>query len=78
MRRPLNSSAALAYVQAWPEQPGVDTVTPGEHHWPILRRLFEATGAAGNLTADAHIAAMALEGGVAVYSCDRDFARFPG
>jgi hypothetical protein len=78
MRRPLTSTAALSYVQSWLEQPCVETVAPGEHHWPILRRLLEATGAAGNLTADAHIAAIALERGAAVYSCDRDFARFPG
>jgi predicted nucleic acid-binding protein len=51
---------------------------PGEHHWQILRRLLELTGAAGNLTAAAHIAAIALERGAAVYSCEHDFARFPG
>jgi toxin-antitoxin system PIN domain toxin len=78
MRRPLLPAVALAIVQSWLEQPCVETVAPGEHHWPILRRLLEATGAAGNLTSDAHIAAIALERGAAVYSCDRDFARFPG
>ena len=51
---------------------------PREHHWPILRRLLEATGTAGNLTSDAHIAALALERGAAVCSTDHDFARFPG
>ena len=33
---------------------------------------------AGNLTSDAHIAALALEHGAAVCSTDHDFARFPG
>ena len=78
MRRPLTPAAALAFVDSWLEQPCVEAVAPGEHHWPILRRLLEATGAAGNLTADAHIAAIALERGAAVSSCDRDFAPFPG
>ena len=78
MRRPLTPAAALAFVDSWLEQPCVEAVAPGEHHWPILRRLLEATGAAGNLTADAHIAAIALDRGAAVSSCDRDFARFPG
>jgi toxin-antitoxin system PIN domain toxin len=78
MRRPLAPSDALAYVQSWLEQPCVETLAPGEHHWPILRRLLEATGAAGNLTADAHVAALAIERGARVYSCDHDFARFPG
>jgi toxin-antitoxin system PIN domain toxin len=78
MRRPLPLAAALAYVDSWLQQPCVEAVGPGEHHWPILRSLLEATGAAGNLTSDAHIAALALERGASVYSADHDFARFPG
>ena len=78
MRRPLSPSAALAYVQSWFEQPCVEPLAPGEGHWPILRNLLEATGSAGNLTTDAHIAALALERGARVYSSDQDFARFPG
>ena len=78
MRRPWPPAVALAIVQSWLEQLCVEAVAPGEHHWPILRRLLEGTGAAGNLTADADFAASALERGAAVYSCDRDFARFPG
>jgi uncharacterized protein len=78
MRRPLALAEALAYVDSWLQQPCVEIVAPGEHHWPILRRLLEATGTAGNLTSDAHIAALALERGAAVCSTDHDFARFPG
>lgn len=33
---------------------------------------------AGNLTTDAHIAALAIEQGYAVYSADNDFKRFAG
>jgi len=36
------------------------------------------TGTAENLTSDAHIAALALEQGYAIYSADNDFKRFPG
>jgi uncharacterized protein len=78
MRRPLPLADALAYVDSWLEQPCVEAVAPGEHHWPILSSLLEATGSAGNLTSDAHIAALALERGAAVCSGDHDFARFPG
>ena len=78
MQRPLPPSDALAYVQSWLEQPCVEAVAPGEHHWSILRRLLEATGVAGNLTSDAHIAALALERGACVCSTDHDFARFAG
>jgi toxin-antitoxin system PIN domain toxin len=78
MRRPLPPAAALDHVASWLRQPCVEVTLPGEHHWPILRRLMEATGTAGNLTSDAHIAARALERGAAVCSTDHDFARFPG
>jgi toxin-antitoxin system PIN domain toxin len=76
MRRPLAPDAALAYVDAWLQQPCVETVAPGERHWPIPRRLLEAS--AGNLASDAHIATLALERGAAVCSTDHDFGRFPG
>ncbi len=78
LRRPLPPSDALTYVNSWFEQPCVMAVAPGERHWAILRNLLEATGTAGNLTTDAHIAALALERGAHVYSSDHDFARFPG
>ena len=32
----------------------------------------------GNLTSDAHLAALAIEHGAELYSSDSDFARFPG
>lgn len=78
MRRPLPLADAIAYVDSWLQQPCVEAVGPGEHHWPILSSLLEATGAAGNLTSDAHIAALALERGASVCSADHDFGRFPG
>ena len=34
------------------------------------------TGTAGNLTSDAHLAALAVETGATVYSADTDFKRF--
>jgi toxin-antitoxin system PIN domain toxin len=78
MRRPLPLAAALAYVQSWLRQPCVEAIAPGNQHWPILCRLLEGVGTAGNLTSDAHIAALALERGATVCSTDHDFARFPG
>ena len=38
-----------------------EPVGPGDGHWPILRNLLRWSGTAGNLTSDAHIAALALE-----------------
>ncbi|MYE20694.1 MAG: type II toxin-antitoxin system VapC family toxin [Rhodospirillales bacterium] len=76
--RPLQADDAAAFVDGWLDQPFVEPVGPGARHWPILRNLIGAVGTAGNLTSDAHIAAMAIERGATVYSADHDFGRFPG
>jgi len=78
VRNPLSADQAFAYVDSWLEQPFVRTVSTGENHWPLLRNLMATSGAAGNLTSDAHLAALAIEHGAAVYSTDHDFQRFPG
>jgi toxin-antitoxin system PIN domain toxin len=76
--RPLPANAALAYVDEWLRLPTVEAVGPGPQHWRILRNLLRTTGTAGNLTSDAHLAALAIERGAAVYSTDHDFGRFAG
>ncbi len=78
VRRPLSPEAALAYIDSWLAQPYVLTVVSGEKHWLILRSLLRACGTAGNLTSDAHLAALALELDCEIYSSDHDFKRFPG
>lgn len=64
-------------VDSWIAQPVVVLLGPGAEHWLILRSLLEEAGTAGNLTADAHVAAMAIESGAELCSSDTDFARFP-
>jgi len=76
--RPLAPEQALAYMDEWLALPFVTAVAPGPNHWPILRNLLQRTGLAGNLSSDAHIAALAIEYGCPVYSTDYDFGRFPG
>ena len=78
VRLPLRPEQALSYIDAWLAQPYVKLIAPTERHWPILRNLFKLTGMAGNLTSDAHLAALALEHGYTLYSADHDFKRFPG
>jgi uncharacterized protein len=78
MRRPQTPEQALGFVDEWLAQPYVSLVGPGDHHWPLLRNLLKTTGTAGNLVADAHLAALAIEHGYAIYSADNDFKRFPG
>jgi toxin-antitoxin system PIN domain toxin len=78
LERPLPVSDALAYVDSWLRQPPVELVVPGPHHWAVLRTLLTASGTAGNLTSDAHLAALAVEGGWTLVSTDNDFRRFTG
>jgi uncharacterized protein len=78
LRRPLSPERAMAYVDEWLAQPYVRPVAPGEGHWTILRKLLRDSGTAGNLTSDAHLAAIALELGASICSTDGDFERFPG
>ncbi|MBV9339761.1 MAG: PIN domain-containing protein [Acidobacteria bacterium] len=47
-------------------------------HPEILFDLLVTLGIAGNLTSDAHLAALAIEYQAELVSTDTDFARFPG
>lgn len=76
--RPLSVGEAFDLVEAWIEQPNVVTVEPTDRHMRVLGELLEAFGAGGNLTSDAHLAALAIEYGAILCSADRDFSRFPG
>lgn len=76
MSAPLTLAQALAIVGGWLAQPGIRVVEPTDRHWRILEELLAETGAAGNLTSDAHLAALAIEHGATLCSADRDFARF--
>ena len=76
--QPMNVAVALAIVDHWLAQPGAQLVHPGPRHAGLLGRLLLTAGTAGNLTTDAHLAAIALEHGGTIGSFDRDFARFAG
>lgn len=75
--RPLTPKQALDLVDEWVVRPQVTMLHPGGGHWSILRDLIESAGAAGNLTTDAHLAALAIEYDATLCSTDTDFARFP-
>lgn len=75
---PLRLEDAFALIELWLSQPCASVVHPTERHSAVLRDLLHPLGTAGNLTADAHLAAVALEHGAEVCSFDSDFARFAG
>lgn len=74
--RPLTAEQALDVVDSWMQRPNVTTLAPGDQHWTILRELLDHAGAAGNLTTDAHLAALSIEYDAELCSTDADFGRF--
>lgn len=74
---PLEPAAALDCIDAWLAQPCAAVLHPGDRHAMLLRELLEPVGTAGNLTVDAHLAALAIEHGAELCSADADFSRFP-
>lgn len=74
--RPLTPADALDLVDDWLARPNATVLHPGERHTTILRGLLESTGTGGNLTSDAHVAAIALEHRARVATFDADFHRF--
>jgi toxin-antitoxin system PIN domain toxin len=76
--QPLDVSEALDYVDGWLDQPVATVIDPTDRHASALRNLLEPLGAAGNLTSDAHLAALAIEHGAELCSSDADFSRFDG
>jgi toxin-antitoxin system PIN domain toxin len=77
-RRPLPADTAFGLVASWLDQPSAVIVHPGPRHLQVLRELLLPLGTAGNLTSDAHLAALAIEHRAELYSSDADFARFHG
>jgi toxin-antitoxin system PIN domain toxin len=74
--KPLRIDAAFEIVDSWLAQAAVTVVHPGPRHARMLRDLLLPLGSGGNLTSDAHLAALALEHGAELCSSDHDFARF--
>jgi uncharacterized protein len=74
---PPTHGTAVGLVESWLAQPCVTVVHP-ERHAAVLRELLHPLGTAGNLTSDAHLAALAIEHGAQLCSCDSDFSRFSG
>ena len=62
---PLETSAAIGKVDTWLSLANVSMVSDKDGHWSILRSLLDETGAAGNLTTDAHLATLAISHGAA-------------
>jgi toxin-antitoxin system PIN domain toxin len=78
LANPVPVAMAFDIVESWLAQPCALILHPTERHLAILRGLIEPLGTAGNITSDAHLAALAIEHGAELCSADADFSRFPG
>jgi toxin-antitoxin system PIN domain toxin len=78
VEHPYEVTEAIGLVEGWIAQPCATVVYPTERHASVLRELLAPLGAGGNLTSDAHLAALAIEHGATLCSCDTDFSRFDG
>jgi toxin-antitoxin system PIN domain toxin len=76
--QPYQPDEAFDVVDGWLAQPCAVVPQPTARHPIILRGLLAPLGTAGNLTNDAHLAALAIEHGAELCSCDADFSRFAG
>ena len=76
--KPKNAGVAVAHVRSWLAAPTTQIIMPGNGHAETLFGLIERVGTAGNLTSDAHLAALAIEYDAEIATTDADFTRFAG
>jgi toxin-antitoxin system PIN domain toxin len=77
-QRPLSMADAWQQVDGWLNSGAAWVPTPTNRHGELLARLLAAPGVHGNLVADAHLAALAIEHGLELNSTVGGFARFEG
>lgn len=75
---PLEVSRSIEIVKSWFGYPHVQLLVYSEDHIDAFLSEVGHVGVAGNLTTDAHIAALAREYRATVHSTDSDFDRFDG
>lgn len=79
---PLPPSRALEIIETWLGWPHVEALSPRPDHLQRMRTLmhharFSAAERVDLRLNDVHIAALALEHGATVYTCDKGFSRYP-
>lgn len=75
--RPVSVATAWRQVDDWLACEVSWVPNPTPRHQSVLGELLALTGLRAEHVPDAHLAALALEHGLAVASADTDFSRFP-
>jgi toxin-antitoxin system PIN domain toxin len=73
---PMPVEVATAHVESWLARRIVRTIHPGARHAELLFAFLRREGRGGNLTTDAHLAALAIENRAIIHTADTDFLRF--
>ena len=77
LTNPFSLDEALRVIGEWLVLPGVSVIAPGPGHAALFETACRSANATGNVITDAHLAALAIEHGCELASCDADFAKFP-
>jgi hypothetical protein len=75
-REATEPAIALDFIARLRGRRACRVLAPGAGTWRVFARLVESTGARSKLVADAYLAALAIENGCTLVTCDGDFARF--
>ncbi len=76
MPKPVPLQDCVDRVDLWIEHRATQLVYEIDEHWSGYKSLMLETKAIGNLSTDAHLAALAISRGATLVSCDTHFARF--
>jgi toxin-antitoxin system PIN domain toxin len=75
--QPFTPAEAWEHVESWFRSPSAWIPQPTTRHREVFRSLVVDLQLTANLISDAHLAALAMEHGLELFSADSDFARFP-
>jgi uncharacterized protein len=76
--KPMSAEEAWAQIGDWLDRPAAYVPAPGDSHRMVLAGIVASTRPTGSLVPDAHLAALAIEHGLALATTDTGFARFRG
>jgi uncharacterized protein len=74
--RPMSVPEAFDQVEEWLAQPLTRVLNPGPRHIALFREFLTTAGTGGDLSNDAHLAALGVEHRAMVATFDSDFFRF--
>jgi toxin-antitoxin system PIN domain toxin len=77
-QQPMAPDDAAGHVRSWLARPCAQVLDAPADHVAEVLKLIEGIGTAGNLVADAQIAALAIANRAVLHTADSDFLRFPG